>query len=70
MTKDTPITTKIAEWAKIICQGYAIIGSDGQINPTQEEISNNHIYLCVRGNPFKIARIAEEYRKNRTSKTR
>ena len=63
MTKNTPIKMKIAEWIKIIRSHRAIIGSDGQINPREEELSDNHIYICVRGNPFKIARAAAEYRK-------
>ena len=63
MTKNTPIKIKIAEWAKIIYNGYAVIGSDGQINPREEDISDDHIYFTVHSNPFKIARAAAEYRK-------
>ena len=51
------------KWLKIIRQGRAIIGSDGQINPREEDISDKHIYFPVYGGPIKIAIIAAQQKR-------
>ena len=52
------------KWLKIIRCRCAIVGSDGQINPREEDISDDHIYFSVSGGPIKIALIAAQYRRN------
>ena len=51
------------KWLKIIRCRSAIVGSDGQIDPREEDISDDHIYFPVFGGPIKIAIIAAQYRK-------
>ena len=51
------------KWMKIIRQRRAIVGTDGQINPREENISNDHCYFTVDGGPLKIALTAAKYRK-------
>lgn len=51
------------KWIKIIRTRSAIVGSDGQINPREEDISDNHFYRIVRGGPLKIALTAAQHRK-------
>lgn len=63
MSNNTQKQNKFIKWAKIIRQRSAIVGSDGQINPYEENISDDHIYIVVRGGPLKIMRVAAQYKK-------
>ncbi len=54
---------ELIKLAKTIYKGSAIVGSDGQINPREEDISDKHIYVIVHGGPLKIMRKAKEMSK-------
>lgn len=54
---------EIKKWLKILRTRYAIVGSDGSVDPTDEEINNKNIYTIECGGPLKIALIAAKKRR-------
>lgn len=60
--KTKQFNASVKKWAKIIHENYAIVGSDGSVNPNQEQVRDDCIYVGVHG-LNKIIIIAKEYRK-------
>ena len=58
MSNNSSKTSNFRKWIKIIRDHSALVGTDGQINPREEDISDDHVYYFVNGGPIKIAMIA------------
>lgn len=53
---------EIKKWFDILRKRYAVVGSDGSVNPTEKEVNNKNIYTIEHGGPLKIALIATKKR--------
>ena len=55
---------KFIKWKRIIRNGSAIVASSGQINPREEDITDDMICIIVKGGPFKILHAATQFKQN------